>query len=302
MFGPARLTCGGGGAYTAGTHHLPPALDPHWSAGETAAGPPLFQRYPSKSDSRRLRWGVFWALVGRLSFVFTAGAIGLLLAASLVSDDATESTSTIDRLRDATLAEVPVTIGRGLLGNPLAFALWSLVAGGVFTFALGGRRKAGWMVAVGAGIIHAAAQLSAMAVALWLLVRIDAPGVLSAFCAGATVWLVGGVVAALLAGAYLLITDQWELHPDIVFAVQGRTQYKSFVRLHVDRHGDLDMYAYGIPRVVSMWRPNPSAGPCDPILIPTGADESEDARPEQPPHVELIERLHFAARSGPHDA
>ena len=31
-------------------------------------------------------------------------------------------------------------------------------------------------------------------------------------------------------------------------------------------------------------------------MIPTGADETPSARQEQPPHVELIERLHFAAR------
>ena len=52
--GPARITCGGGGPYTAGTHHLPGALKACWSP-DRALEAPLHHRYPEQSDSLQMR-------------------------------------------------------------------------------------------------------------------------------------------------------------------------------------------------------------------------------------------------------
>ena len=46
--------------------------------------------------------------------------------------------------------------------------------------------------------------------------------------------LVAGYIGAFIVGVYLFVTDWFHLHPDIVFAVQGRTEFKSFIRLHID--------------------------------------------------------------------
>ena len=206
-------------------------------------------------DSRRLRWGVLWALVVRLSFVFTAAAIDLS-AAALVSDDATESTSTIDRLRDASLLEAPETVLRGLVGNPVAFVAWVAVAGGsVQSLAVTAAPDGSSPSVPGSSTSPRSWRWSR---GCWLLVRMTTCPACSAHsCRGRDRLLVGRVVA-LLAGVYLLVTDRWALHSDIVFAVQGRTEFKSFVRLRVLRSGDLDVYVYGIPEIVKMWRRNDS--------------------------------------------
>ena len=80
---------------------------------------------------------------------------------------------------------------------------------------------------------------------------------------------------------YLFVTDWFGLHPDIVFAVQSRTEFKSFVRLHIDDKGNLDLFAFGIPEIVAMWHkseiPEPAAVDAAgviwrPVLVPTAAN------------------------------
>ncbi|CRK57955.1 hypothetical protein [Alloactinosynnema sp. L-07] len=54
--GPDLVTCGGGGAFLSGTHHLPDTLKPAWrpwDAGSDNTTYKLKHRYPSKDDSRR---------------------------------------------------------------------------------------------------------------------------------------------------------------------------------------------------------------------------------------------------------
>ena len=106
---------------------------------------------------------------------------------------------------------------------------------------------------VGAGVVHAAIQLALPAVLAWLLLRLDVRGPASVVVVSLGVAVLGSVLAALVGGIYLFVTDRVALHPDAVFAVQHRTDFKSFVRLRFSRDGALDVFAYGIPQVVSMW-------------------------------------------------
>ena len=77
----------------------------------------------------------------------------------------------------------------------------------------------------------------------------------------------------------------------------SRTEFKSFVRLHIDDKGNLDLFAFGIPEIVAMWHkseiPEPAAVDeagviWRPVLVPTAANDDEP-----PPYVELIEHLTF---------
>ena len=290
--GPTRICCGGGGAYTSGTHHLPSAIPRRLGPTNDDGSLPLTQRYPSRVDSLRMRKGVVTALARRLSFVVAAALVLLLLVGSLVSDDVWEPDSTIDELRATRPLGVPRIVARALLANPIAFTLWAVFVFALVCYALSGRRRAGWLRSLAAGILHAAVQLFAVVLLLWLLLRVDVHGTLDATTVIAGL-VVGAVIAALLGGLYLYLTDRLELHPDQVFAVQGRTDFKSFLRLHVRRDGDLDLFVYGIPEVVTMWRVNEAQRECvsvhDSKLVPTNA--------ERGPFVELIERLHFPGRS-----
>ena len=290
--GPTRICCGGGGAYTAGTHHLKSSVPRRLGPKANRQRLPLTQRYPSRADSLRARKGVVTALIRRLSFVVAAAAVLLLLVGSVLADDVWEPVSTIDKLRTAGVVNGPEVVGRGLLGNPIALAVWSVFVLALLGYGWSGRRRAGWFWALTAGILHVAVQLMAVVVLLWVFLRVDVHGTLDAITVIAGMAVVGASVAALFAGCYLYLTDTLELHPDHVFAVQGRTDFKSFLRLHVRPDGDLEVFVYGIPESVTMWRMNEAQRTDvpvhDPQVVPTNADRG--------PFVELIERLHFPGR------
>ena len=80
--GPHLVTCGGGGAFTSSTHHLPDLLTVPWRRPTASASGALthYQRqgtYPSKAQSRAMRWGT-WRM-GLLNGPIFPGLVGLVL-------------------------------------------------------------------------------------------------------------------------------------------------------------------------------------------------------------------------------
>ena len=197
--GPTRICCGGGDTYTAGTHHLKSSVPRRLGPKANRQRLPLTQRYPSRADSLRARKGVVTALIRRLSFVVAAAAVLLLLVGSVLADDVWEPVSTIDKLRTAGVVNGPEVVGRGLLGNPIALAVWSVFVLALLGYGWSGRRRAGWFWALTAGILHVAVQLMAVVVLLWVFLRVDVHGTLDAITVIAGMAVVGASVAALFA-------------------------------------------------------------------------------------------------------
>ncbi len=303
--GPTRITCGGGGAYTASTHHLPSQLDPSWRPPDGVEAPSLQTQYPCRNASLRMRRGAIGAFLRRPSFIAAAGLLLLVLDALLLSGDATARISTIDRLRDASFGAAWGAAADGLAHAPLATLLFLLLAGGLVGLALAGRRRAGLGRALAAGIGHAALQLTAILATLWLLLRLDIHGVPDALVVGAGVVVIGGAVAALVLGLYCYVTDLIAMDPGLAFAVQSRTEFKSFLRLHVQPDGGLEVFAYGIPQVVKTWERTRLGGDTAPRLVPTGPlggpgaeSDAHDFALGEPPFVELIERVVVSSQPG----
>jgi hypothetical protein len=48
-------------------------------------------------------------------------------------------------------------------------------------------------------------------------------------------------------------------HDNEAFAASRLTGYKNFLRLHVDRHGVLDIYVIGVRRVCRRWHVDPNS-------------------------------------------
>jgi len=296
--GPTRITCGGGGAYTAGTHRLPAQLAAAWRPDHRSDAPSLQAVSPSRETSKWMRRHVVGAFVGQPTFVATVGILVLVLDLLLLSGDAAASASTIDRLRAASFGEAWGAAVRGLAHAPLAAVGFGAVAVALITLAVALRQPVRVLPATLLGVAHAGAQLTVILATLWWLLHLDVHGTPGALVVAAGVPIIGGVTASLLCGLYLLAADRMVRHSAISFAVQGRTEWKSFARLHVDADGNLELFAVGLPQVVKTWARNPAAGPDrpDPRLVPTaprrdlGVDARDDALGE-PPFVTLIERV-----------
>jgi hypothetical protein len=93
--------------------------------------------------------------------------------------------------------------------------------------------------------------------------------------------LIGGyVVGSFLMGLYLLISmNVFGRHSNEAFSSLAIQDWKSFLRLHIDQHGNLTIYPIGIKRVPRRWEPR-REGETGPELV------SKDRRATAP---ELIE-------------
>jgi hypothetical protein len=77
-----------------------------------------------------------------------------------------------------------------------------------------------------------------------------------------------GLVASQIVAAYLLVASAFDVNVNELFAAQGIFDEKSFLRLHIDDHGELTIYPLGVARVGRRWRANPAAPPDRPWLEP----------------------------------
>jgi hypothetical protein len=294
------VTAGGGGAFLHPTHELPARIAVPAADGDEPGGPPPtpYTRettYPGGRRSRALSLQALLLPARNLSFVPVAGALCVALLWA-------------------------VQFGlRSLQGTGGSFAAsaahwgWADLAGGLFrsfpsllvllvllTALVGfarppdwadrGRRKPVAKVVMGAA--HLALQVVAIATVLMLALgwasALD--GVAFAVAASLIVFALGGVVAALAVGLYLLLAVNLPggvAHANEAFAAARITGAKNFLRCHVDPDGDLTVYAVGIDRVVGRddWRPDPGARGNDaPWLVP----------PDGEPRLHLIERFDLA--------
>ncbi|MCW2777672.1 MAG: hypothetical protein JWN17_1397, partial [Frankiales bacterium] len=107
-----------------------------------------------------------------------------------------------------------------------------------------------------AGLLHGAAHLL-LAVAVLRVAAVvtdDLPGGWYLLGVLAVVAAVGGLLGAELVAVYLLLADRVGLNSNELFAAQGIPDAKDFLRLRVDRDGDLLVHAVGVERVPRHWR------------------------------------------------
>jgi hypothetical protein len=76
------------------------------------------------------------------------------------------------------------------------------------------------------------------------------------------------LVSSQLVGLYLLVASSFDVNVNELFAGQGITDAKSFLRMHIGRDGSLTIYPIGVDRVARKWRANPQAPPHAPWIEP----------------------------------
>jgi hypothetical protein len=260
--GPGRelITCGGGGAYLYPTHRLPEELTvpPANTRVRNASPKAVYQRratFPTAATSRRFAAGIFARLPRRnFGFVTMIGLVHLLLmlgysnAMQRVDDGVTQSLVTIP------LAVMIVVV----LGATVAFAMPSDGAP---------RGLKHWLIGSGHGLAHLG--LGFGGARLWLELPFFDNTFPVPLLAALVIYLPPVMlVSSQLVALYLLVASAFDVNVNELFAAQGITDAKSFLRLHVARDGSLTIYPIGVDRVSHEWRANPSAAPHAPWIEP----------------------------------
>ncbi len=72
---------------------------------------------------------------------------------------------------------------------------------------------------------------------------------------GVEMFVVGGLLGGLVMGIYLLVSNLvLRLHSDTGFSSLSIADYKNFLRLHLNKKGDLTVYPVGVRKVCKKWR------------------------------------------------
>jgi hypothetical protein len=244
-----RITCGGGGAFTSGTHHLPRRLDREF--GNAMLGDNM---YPNARHSQRNRWKTLYAVLMNLSSAITAGLIYLLLGGVILLDSVGRDGSVLDRVRQASWGDLPGIAADAAVVSAFGLLLLVAFATLLVAAAVAGSRGRSRVVGAVAGVLHVAAHLVALTLLTWLVAQWDIRGASGALVMALMLFVGGALVGSLVTGAYLVATDVVGIHPTAAAAVQRRTDHKSFLRLTFDPLGELAIDVYGIPRVCRYWR------------------------------------------------
>lgn len=241
------VICGGGGAFTLGTVQVPDTFDDP-DVGRARE----MVLFPSRSESRRLRWRVLgFPVVNR---AFTATLVAIQLIALWV-------------LRAHWTPETPARglwpfvkeIGATLTVAP-ALVIWLLlIVGGFAAFGMTGTRDGrSTLPPTLIGGVHGAAQSAVALLFLWATLRLqEHTGILGKIA------LVGAALAAtylavgLMFGLYLAVGHLLVgMHNLEVYSSQAIENWKGFLRIRIDRAG-ATVHPIGLRRSSRSWKPSP---------------------------------------------
>ncbi len=296
--GRQLITAGGGGAYLAGTHHLPEEVHvPPKRATDIDKSAPttydLEQTYPTRRQSRMLRTGVMKLPFKNGSFWAVVGAVYLVLGWSVLLGLRSTNQGMDALLRGLQWDDLL----SGLFLRPLGFLMTVLLVLGLAAFngAPGPKRRWGF------GISHVVAhQVLILATIFGLSRALDGlpEGVyVAAVMVGLAV--VGSLLGSWLVALYLLVADRFSMNTNELFPAQHIEGFNNFLRMHIGTDGALTLFPISIERA-STWRFQPEGSDEDPWFEPR--DQGPDPRLiERPVRLERLEPRPTRPPSTPHE-
>ncbi|MFI5906284.1 metallophosphoesterase family protein [Dactylosporangium sp. NPDC051541] len=258
--GRELITSGGGGAYLYPTHELPDQISvPPVRSLVRNASPSkqytLKRTFPTKNQSRGLALGVFWRLpwrnpmfLGLLGLLQTLTMLAFVNAADRVVSGVEQRLVTVP----AILMVVIDLLGTCLLAMPRA---------------AGQRRPRHWIL----GLLHGVAFVGLATLGTWAWLNlpfVDLAWPLPLLVSIVLYLPLSAVAAGELFALYLLIAAKFDVNLNELFAGQGITGYKGFLRLHFKPDGSLTIYPLGIRHIGRHWHANPEAAPGAPWFEP----------------------------------
>jgi hypothetical protein len=258
--GRELITSGGGGAYLFPTHELPDQISvPPVRSLVRNASPSkqytLKRTFPTKSQSRGLAFGVFWRVpwrnpmfLGLLGLLQTLTMLAFVNAADRVISGVEQRLVTVP----AILMVVIDLLGTCLLAMPRT---------------AGQRRPRHWLL----GLLHGVAFVGVATLGTWgwlNLPFVELAWPLPLLIAIVLYLPLSAVAAGELFALYLLIAAKFDVNLNELFAGQGITGYKGFLRLHFKPDGSLTIYPLGVRRTGRHWHATPQSAPDAPWFEP----------------------------------
>lgn len=267
-----KVTAGTGGAFAHPTHTF--KRDP--LAGNLA----LRCAYPDHQASARLAWKNVLFPLKNGSFGTLTGVVYLLVGWNIVGGlDAYQQGDMF-----TTVEETLVVI----LRSPASVTTILLAFAGFVLFT---DTHKTWYRVFG-GVSHAAFHLAAAITIGWLMGEVaQAAGLafnsLSHLLLTLVALFAGGwIVGSLLMGLYLLTSvNLFGRHSTESFSSLAVQDYKLFLRLAINRAGELVIHPIGLDRVPRRWRDVPDAARSEPRVLPDDPDPRCAPRLIEPPIV-----------------
>lgn len=260
-----KITAGGGGAFLHPTHDFD--YKKRRTHRETATNRrfELMKNYPEPDVSRSLDWKNLFGFIGSSPKFGILTAILYSLLALLIHAELPAGTAF--SWREALKA----TINR-FVGEPLALIVVILLLMGLVFFTDSNSKIYRRI----AGIIHGLSHLTAVFFLGWLAYRLS-EWIIDSFAipgptTGKLIWFgtilfvcgIGGYIAgAIIMGIYLFVSLRiFGRHDNEAFSALKIEDYKNFLRLHINKSGDLTIYPVKIEKVGREWdfEPNNGAG------------------------------------------
>jgi hypothetical protein len=188
-----------------------------------------------------------------------------------------------------------------LVSNPM-HAIWLCIMLFGFLFFTDTHSKAYRFIA---GTLHGLSHVVVAFIVAWIASLIAAPIVplhpALALLLCVPVILAGGWLAGpLIMGLYLFISlNLFGHHQNEAFSSLAIPDWKNFLRMHIDRNGDLTIYPVGLRRVPRTWKP--ARATSGPTLLPDDASATEPELIENPIVVKRMASSNgngIAARGG----
>lgn len=266
-----KITAGGGGAFLHPTHNLAEkCITEHFSEDCVKMEGRKFERkkdFPNEQASRKLCRRNLLFLWKNKSFGLVTVFLYLFVSLSV--------------LRRAGIFSEARSFGEFLLlelsiiSHSAKSIFWTLlIIGGFWLFADGHSRRFKYIMGWIHGLVHVSiAFIIACSVVyvIRILFNLDwnlATILLSGLLVAAGGWGFGSTII----GLYFYISlNVFSYHGNEAFSSLKIEDWKNFLRIHIDKSGNLTIYPIGIEKVVQRWKPT-SGGKTDALLEPDMPD------------------------------
>ncbi|MGH1485959.1 MAG: hypothetical protein ACRBCI_07025 [Cellvibrionaceae bacterium] len=255
------VTCGGGGAFAHGTHHLSDNLTleekPDANSTQQQTAYSLNDRcFPSKSDSIKTLCGNLLFFMKNKAMAATIGFLYTLLILTYQQQSLGLFTDFFSQIgNEIVFADfLSVDLFQNMPG--LLLMLLFVVSMMAFYDGFPGRsettaRLQRIFIGGGHGFLHI---LLALYLAFLIFPLIYQSTLISGFIAISVYWFVASVSAGLLFGLYLLFSNLlFKAHGDAAMSSNSIEDYKSFLRFHLNADGELTVYAIGFKKIIRNW-------------------------------------------------
>jgi len=278
-----KITCGGGGAFTHGTHNLPEEIE-LTERGQALSYERGATTLPSKSDSKKLLWWNLLFPFRHPGFAAVLGAFYLAFGLALAHVGLLDKLATIP-LECSNLVQVFEVYIRDTFTH--LWALLFLVLLLVFTYLFA---RPDWSSnpsvkkshKLWGGLIHSAMHLAYLVPMLWIVSHWSginlppfAPDWVSAFKYSLTVFFAGAIDGGIVFGVYLSLSNLlFGFHRTEGLSAVRRPHHKSFMRMNISKQG-LTIYPLGLKETEQSWKKNKSSGENASWISPAGALKPE---------------------------